>query len=463
MTLRTAATVTLAFVAAITVAAAATAAPVPAPMAAPATMASATPMPLTLTQAEDIALAQSPLLAVARAQLIQAQAGIGEARSGGLPDLGVSASSIRSKSGSSSGGFASPSPTSSPSTTGNTFVTSNSASATLHQLIIDGGRVHAEVQAAKYTADSSRLLLQRQIQTVEFDVASAYYAALQARHTLVVALDSLHLAQVQENLVIAQYKAGVASKADVLTAELPVAQAQLAVSQDQNGEQTQIAALLNAMGLDATVPVTVADEAPATIPLPQLGSVLSVAMKERPDLIAAQSSLDSANASLRATRLGLFPNISGVANDGTSATKVDTIPGTGNYANSYSVGVELSWPLYDGGLTRAQTVAAQAQADEAAADLKTASLGVSLNIEQSYLGVQTAQAGLTSADAEYAEAKTVLDVTNAQYKAGVTTLPLLLSAQVGLTKAEGDQVNAIYAYKTAWQLLLYSEGTIGPP
>lgn len=431
------------------------AAPAPSPSAVPS--ASPTPLTLTLAQAEDIALASSPALSLARAQLAQAQAGIGEARSAGLPNVAGAGSTTRSKSTFSGNSSASPSPTTSFST----LSTSNQAALELHQLLIDGGRVHDQVQSAKYSASASQLDLERQVQTVVFDVAQAYYATLQARHTLAAAVDSLNLAQVQERLVDAQYRAGVASHADVLTAQLPVAQAQLTVAQDENGEQTQAASLLNAMGLPAQTPVTVADESPTPVTLPPLAQVLDTAMAQRPDLLAAVASKSAADAGLRAARLGLFPSISGSASDSTSSNKVDTVPGSGNWSPAYSVGLSISIPIFDGGLTHAETQAASAADDEAASSLQSAQLLVSLNVQQAFLGVQTAQAELTAANAALADARTVLDVTNAQYKSGVTTLPLLLNAQVGLTTAEAAQVSAVYAYKTAWQQLLLSEGTIG--
>jgi outer membrane protein TolC len=60
------------------------------------------------------------------------------------------------------------------------------------------------------------------------------------------------------------------------------------------------------------------------------------------------------------------------------------------------------------------------------------------------------------------QARVVLDVTNAQYKAGVTNLPLLLNAQSQLTTAQSNYVQSVYAYKIAQQNLLYAEGTIAP-
>jgi hypothetical protein len=55
----------------------------------------------------------------------------------------------------------------------------------------------------------------------------------------------------------------------------------------------------------------------------------------------------------------------------------------------------------------------------------------------------------------------VLASTQAQFKAGVTTLPLLLNAQVGLTQALTDQSTAVYTLRQAEQAFLYAEGANG--
>jgi outer membrane protein len=186
---------------------------------------------------------------------------------------------------------------------------------------------------------------------------------------------------------------------------------------------------------------------------------MTIAMTMRPDLLAAQATLNSAQESVRAARLQRFPTIVGTADDG----PVSISQSGGTYANSRSVGVSLSVPIFDGGVIRAQTESALAQAASAEANYDAAALAVSQTVEQAVLGLSTAQSGLAAATVELSQAHTVIDVTNAQYKAGVTTLPLLLNAQVGLTKAETDYVVAVYTYKTAQQALRFAEGTNGTP
>lgn len=422
--------------------------PTPSPSPAMLPEGAALPTVLTLADAQKIALAKSPALEAARGAVDLAQSSIEIVTSGALPNLSGQASTDNAKGAFRSGTTA---PTGA--------ITTNTATVNLKQLIFDGGRVGAQIQSARYSTSAAHLQLQRQVQTVLFNVSQSYYQALQARHQLVAAQDSLRLAQTQLRLVEAQFRAGVAARADVLTAQLPVAQAQLAVAQAANGERQQLASLLNVMGVPSGVAATLQDDTNASGSIPSAADVLAIASNSRPDLLAARDSRRSAEAAVRAARSQRFPNISATASEGVSSTNAS---GSG-YGNTYSVGVGLSVPIFDAGLINGQTKSAQAQLEIAQANERTAELAVSLTVQQAFLGLQTAQAGLTSAVAELSQARTVLSVTNAQYRAGVTTLPLLLNAQVGLTKAETDYAVALYTFKIAQQQLLLAEGVIGSP
>ncbi len=432
----------------------ATIAPTTVPAAPPKSVMQPTPAPTTLSlaQAEQIALALSPQLALARATVEQQQAGIGIARSGELPSIAGSAATRRGQTqittSNGQGG-----------TTSQPFLTTqNSASVSLSQLILDGGRVNAEVQAARYSTDAAKLTLLRDVQTVLLTVAQQYYAALQARHQLQASKQSLSVAQVQEKLVEAQYRAGVASKADVLTAQLPVAQAELAVASAQNGEAENVAALLTTLGLEANRPVALQDDTSVSASNLDANAVLSSALVERTDLSAAKASVTSAQASVRAAKLQWFPAIAGTATSGTATTGQSS----SNYAANWSLGATLAFPIYTGGLIKSEVDQASALEAQAQANYNSARLNVYLNVQQAYLGLLTAASSLNAAKAALDQARVVVNVTNAQYKSGVTTLPLLLNAQSQLTTAQSNYVQALYAYKIAQQNLLYSEGTLGP-
>jgi len=411
-------------------------------------MHAAVPAELSLSQAQDIALAASPDLEIARAVVDQNNATIGIARSGELPNISANANYLRAKSNFRiSGGSTVP------------FVgTQDAGSVDLKQLILDGGRVNALVQAARYSTEAAKLTLLRSIQTVLLTVAQEYYTALEGRHQFEAAEKSLQNAKVQERLVEAQFHAGVASKADVLTAQLPVAQAEVNVASAQGMEAQNVAALLTTMGVPATTPVTLKDDTAVTAIQPALRELVSTALHQRTDLYAAQTNLWQAQANVRAAKLQAFPNISATASSGTAST---TVNGQ-NYASNWSLGASLSFPLYSGGLIRSQADQARAFQQQAEASLRSTELNVYLNVQQAYTLLQTSGSSLNAAKVAQDQARVLLDVTNAQYKAGVTTLPLLLNAQTQLTTAQSQYVQALYVYKFAQQNLLYAEGTIAP-
>jgi outer membrane protein len=423
---------------------------------APSTGPTASPIALTLQNAKMVAVQRSPQLELARAALDFAGGQLQITTSGALPGFNASASAGRSKAPLRSGGGT--------SLITNTPFTSISGAISLNQLIFDGGSTYAKISSARFSRDAAALNALRAVDTVLFNVAQDYYAALQARYQYQVAVESRKLAEVQEHLVEAQFRAGVASRADVLTAQLPVAQARLAEAQAANGEQTQEALLLNAMGLPSDTPVNLATQTNETVPpLPAFQTVLSTAEAQRTDLQAANASLTAASRSVRAARASRFPSIVGNASAGTTTTGVSNgniATNGGNYASTYSFGATATMPIFNSGLTSGEIATAEANERTARANLTNTELGVSLSVRQAYLGALTAVEAVNSAKVELDQAQTVLDVTNAQYRAGVTTLVLLLNAQVQLTKARSDYVNALFGAYTAQQNLYLAEGII---
>jgi outer membrane protein TolC len=425
------------------------------------------PQVITLQQAVLIAYARSPLLASARADVEIASAPVGLAQSALFPAVTGNASTTRAHR--EGGGGTTTTTTGTGTTTAATFnpnTTTNSLTVQLQQLIFDGGRVAAQIRSARATQSASIATYQRELQTVAFNVATAYYNTLAAQRQTQVALTTVQLDQVQENLVTAQIRAGTAARTDLATAQLPTAQARVAVIRSQANEQVQLATFANTLGLDADVAVQPKDDVPAVsatagtlavapaFPTPTYQTAVTRAIALRPDLTAQQQNIVSNQENVRAARLGNFPNVTGNASYGTTSTD----PGGGSFRNAGSIGLALSIPFYDRGVTKAQTAQAQGQLDRAIAQLQVAQQGVQLNVRTALVNLVSAYAALDQTNAELAKAQEVLRATQAQYRAGVTTLPLLLNAQVGLTQALTDEVTSVYTVRQAEQALLYAEG-----
>lgn len=425
------------------------------------------PQIVSLDQAVAIGFARSPLLASARAVIKIDTAPVDLAKTAVLPNIAGVASTgrnYREAGSASTSGSGSGTGTGSGTSLGDS--TTNNLSVSLKQLIYDGGKVAAQLRAAKATQSGAISTYKRQLQTVAFNVANSYYAALAAQRATQVANETVKLNQVNADLVSAQIAAGTAARSDLLTALLPVAQARVTLVKDQGAELSAQAAFVNSMGLDANTYVLPQDDgnvlagasgAPQ-VAIPTYDVAITRAYMLRPDFAAQQFAVASTQASLKAARLGLFPNLTGSGSYGTASTNTQG----GDFRNSGAIGVSLSIPIFDQGITHAQVLQAQGQIDAAVAQLETVRDGIQLNVKQTLVNLVSAGATFTQTQAELANARSVLQATQAQYAAGVTTLPLLLNAEVGLTQALVDQVNAVYALRQAEAAFLFAEGANAP-
>ncbi len=302
------------------------------------------PQVVSLDQAVAIGFARSPLLAQARATVEIDLAPVDLAKTAYLPSVSgtVTAAHDYAQTGASS-----------VRSTGGTSVVTTGLGLSLAELIWDGGKVAAELRAAKATENGAVATYKRELQTVAYNVANAYYAALAAQRATQVANETVRLNQVNADLVAAQISAGTTARSDLLTAELPVAQARVSLVKDQGAELSAQAAFVNAMGLDANTYVLPQDDgnvlagasgAPQ-VAVPTYEVAIARAYMLRPDFYAQQFAIASSQANLRAAGLGLFPNLNGTGSYGTNSTD----PNGGTFRNSGSIGLSLSVPIFDQG------------------------------------------------------------------------------------------------------------------
>ncbi len=428
------------------------------------------PEALTLQQAIAVGFARSPLLAVTRADVGIQAAAVRLERTGLLPSLAGSADYTRSHQ--QPGGFVT-SGVGAPGTVGggtvgtggrsggNNNFASTGFALSLRQLIYDGGRIAATVNAAQRSETAAADTYRRELQVVAFNVAQAYYQYLGAQRTTQVDLEIVRQDVVQEDLVRAQVRAGTEARAQIATTQLPTSQARLAVVRAQGTELGAEAVFANAMGLDANVRVQPVDDAPvftnsevSTVPIPTYDQAMRRAIALRPDYDSSLQTVQQDQYSLRSAKLGLFPSLATSA----SASDNSSDPYGGSFRNAQSLGVSLAIPIYDQGITAANVANARSQLDVANANLQNSALNIQLNVKQTLTNLVSSRAALVQTQQEYRTAIVNVQSTQAQYRAGVTTLPLLLNAQVQLTTALTDQVTAVYTLRQAEQQYLFAVG-----
>jgi outer membrane protein TolC len=334
----------------------------------------------------------------------------------------------------------------------------------LTQLIFDGGHTLAQIRSAQATESAGAGTLARSAQQVGFNVAQTYYNSLETRAAVNLALQIVAQDRAQENLIRAQIDAGVASHVDLATAQIPTAQALVAVARARGQKVAAIAAFDNAMGLHADASVEPADD-PAIEASQSLipnepttySAAVAHAIEVRPDYQSAQRAVVAATQTLRAARTLGAPQVNLVANAGTIS-----FTGIGTQPNDY-VGALVTIPFYDQGIRNAQSSSAAIQLDLQNASLVQSRLGVELDVRQAFGILAGARDALAQAEYELLTARQVLVDTQIQYRAGITNLALLLNAQSGFTQAETDRLTAVFALRQAEESYLYALGDLRLP
>jgi outer membrane protein len=403
------------------------------------------PAQITLSQAVAIAAGSSPVLASARATLQLARLGVAQPRTGLLPNLSATATYASGNETTGAYGGA----------------VEKSALLNLQQLVYDGGRVVAQIRSASFAAGSAGETYSRQLQTLSYDVAQAYYGALQAESQVHLQLQIVEQNRTQETLIAAQIRAGTVAPVDLETAQIPTEQARVSVLRAQGSALSALATFASTLGLRPDAAVAPLDDVRAIVltTLPQ-GLPLDYdmadrrALLQRPDYLAAQAQVESSVASVRASRLGHSPSLSLVAVGGSQAFgTVDAPLGTVD-----SVGAEIVVPLFDQNITNVEVAQAGARLDQSRAALESLRLQVSTNVRQGLVQLISARAALAATDDELSKARDVLSATQRQYREGQTSLALLLNAQTQLSAAETDRLVSLYDVRQSEQTYLYALG-----
>jgi len=415
------------------------------------------PATVTLADAIAIAIARVPSLAAARGEVALEEASVALARTGLAPDVSISGSSGYSYVQDGGVNAAAASALSS-----NLFsAQSNTGSLALSQLIFDGGRIRAKIDAASLTRDATLATYRRDAQAVAYNVASAYYTLLADERTVAVDAELLRENIVSENLVRAQIRAGTVAGADLSTQLATTANARTTLVTAQGTLQNDRVAFATDLGLPADTDVLPRDDtqgletATPTSALPAFASALDIAYAERPDVAEARLTVAADEASLRAARRGLAPSLSFSGAKGIESTNL----GGGAIRNDGSLAFDVTIPVYDQGVTRANVASSRATVAIATANAATTRLTVAQDVRQALISIVSDRAVLDQTRAAYDSAVSSLRSTQGQYRVGVSTLPSLIQAEASLASAATNIVNAIYTLRIAENNLRYALGT----
>jgi outer membrane protein len=123
-----------------------------------------------------------------------------------------------------------------------------------------------------------------------------------------------------------------------------------------------------------------------------------------------------------------------------------------------TAGVTLSWQIFQGGLTRAEVQEAEANVANTVAQLDLLRQQIRSDVDSARLAVRAAKASISATQEALANAKVRLQLAEQRYQVGVGSAIELGDAQVALTQAAAQAVQADDRLATARAQLLRAVG-----
>jgi len=433
---------------------------------------------LSMAHAEELALQHQPNVAVALGQTEAAEGRVEQARSGYLPQALITGVYQRTTGNFASrpGGLPTSTTVVDTGTGGMTGMTGTGGTTVLQasrtwsaqtynyfnfgasasQLLYDFGQTNGKWHAAQASRDASRENERTvRVQTL-FGVRRAYLQARAQAELLGVAQDTVKNQEKHVNQTQGFVRAGIRPDIDLATVRTELANAKVQLVMANNNLLLARATLNQSMGIPATTRYDLADDdlPPIDGEDRSIEDLVKQAVKSRPELANLADQRRAQELTVRALKGGYGPALGATAAATEAGVELDSM------VPNWYVGLSLTWPILQGGLTRGQVREANGTLRTLTANEEALLLQIRIDVETAQLAVMAAKSTISAAEEALANARDQLRLAERRYETGLGSAIELGDAQVAATAAAAQEVTARFSLGTARAQLLAALGVV---
>ncbi len=316
--------------------------------------------------------------------------------------------------------------------------------------IYTGGRLQALMRSAASETQATAQDREAARADLKLEITRAYWAVITARASrdvLAQALERInaHLVDVRNQLNV-----GLVPPSDVLSIEAQQARQQMLAIESENLVDITSVELRRLTGLDPDAPF----ELLAELEVPAAGghgiaSTPPRARPDRPERRALEFRVDAAAQRVASAAAGRLPVLTAIAGYDVARPNPRIFPIQRAWKPSWDVGVNVRWPVFDGGRVRAETAESMANQRSAEARLRELDANIDAEVRQRAADLRSSLAAVDAAATGVRAAAEARRVLAERFGAGVATNTDVLAAQVALLQAELDRTRALANAKLA--------------
>jgi outer membrane protein, multidrug efflux system len=280
------------------------------------------------------------------------------------------------------------------------------------------GRVRRSFRAAREQAQASAASYQNVLLTLQAAVAQTYFSIRSIDLDRQVVAETIELRKKNLSLVESLHLGGADSQVDVAQAQTELASAEA----DLVGLQLQRAQLENALAVlcgQTSSSFTLAETTRFYQPPPIPVGLPADLLERRPDVAEAERSMAAASEGIGIAQAAFFPAIQLTGSAGTESVALKDIFNWENRA--WSIGPNISLPVFEGGRNRAGLQRARAAYEEAVALYRSQVLVAFHEVEDGLIGVRLLREQFRDQMRAVDAARKVAELSRERYKEGLAS------------------------------------------
>ncbi len=292
-----------------------------------------------------------------------------------------------------------------------------------------------------------KLVTERKLIAVHLDtelkVQQAFYGVLLAEAFVKVSEQSLAQVEKRHKLAAQQKAMGATTRLEVIRANVQVVNSRSQLIQARNQHKLAVENFKLTLGLSPEQPISLSGSLQAEIKDVELDAAITRAVVHRPEIQQLNLQERISEAQVKVAKAGDKPKVSSygsyVFNDN-ERQSLDT---------SWSVGMSISFPIFDGLATRSRVKQARVKLDQVQTNKDRLIDSIKLETKSAAFDLAAAAELIAAQEGIVEQAAEGLRIANVKHEAGMITGVELTDVELSYTQTQVNRLQAIHDYMVA--------------
>lgn len=320
--------------------------------------------------------------------------------------------------------------------------------------LFDQYQTKARIEIATTAMSQAELQAEAVRQQLRFDVVRNFYGVVLGKQMLMVSQEAVRSAEVNRKKTKDMSDVGMTTDADFLAAEVELAN----VVQQKLEAESQLTVTTAALNLllgekPEFQREVIGDLQEKYFPIDDQEASIRIALANRPDYLSSELSVKNSKRQTRAVKDLKLPKVDAFGNVGYSS------PYIANGSTDYTVGISLTYTLFDAGRKARNEQAAEAET-LAESEKSVLANQISFGVVRAFQDHKTAKSKIQVSIKSITQAEESLRIVQDRYKFGLTSFNEVIRSESALVRAKYNLLTARYEYYVSYASLLLATGRL---